>query len=198
MPDSVLRFDRLDKLPAGELGLTMTRLSLLLRQPHRLPAQACQPLRNKVQVRLLERSGQNRRHRIFSAGGWNRGVSERDSVGGLQPAWQWLAPSTSPLQRVFHPTRPPAKTRAYQHNLFAEYHARHTGRSKQRRGMQCRAWHTTPDVDHSCDKMSPTHGHCGDGHGDGDGHGNGRWSWWRRWSRQREWQTITEMAAAWG
>jgi len=29
MPDSVLRFDRLDKMPAGELGLTMTRLSLL-------------------------------------------------------------------------------------------------------------------------------------------------------------------------
>ena len=29
MPDSILRFDRLDKMPAGELGLTMTRVSLL-------------------------------------------------------------------------------------------------------------------------------------------------------------------------
>jgi len=29
MPNSVLRLDRLDKMPAGELGVTMTRLSLL-------------------------------------------------------------------------------------------------------------------------------------------------------------------------
>jgi hypothetical protein len=29
MPDSILRFDRLDKMPAGEVGLTMTRVSLL-------------------------------------------------------------------------------------------------------------------------------------------------------------------------
>ena len=167
MPDSVLRFDRLDKLPAGELGLTMTRLSLLsgslIGSQHKLASPSEFEVRLPNGVAKIVGTEYSVR-----ADGTVACLSGTVSVaynppGNGSPINVSVAAgfSSDPATGKSAPT-----STAYFQNITPDIQA------VRNNDAACNVGRTTPNIDHSCDKMSPTHG-CGDGDGHGDGHGNG-------------------------
>jgi hypothetical protein len=168
MPDSVLRFDRLDKMPAGELGLTMTRLSLLsgtlIGSQHKLarPSEFEVRLPNGV-AKIVGTEYSVRADGTVACLSGTVSVAYNPPGNGSPVSVSVAAGfSSDPATCKTVPT-----STAYLQNITPDIQAVRNNDEAFNDGRK------TVVVDHCCEKMSPTHGQHGGGCGNGDGHGNG-------------------------
>jgi hypothetical protein len=169
MPDSVLRFDRLDKMPAGELGLTMTRLSLLsgalIGSQHKLvrPSEFEVQLPNGV-AKIVGTEYSVKADGTVACLSGTVSVAYKPSGSDLPVSVSVAAGfSSDPATGKTMPT-----STDYLQNITPHIEA------VRNNDAACNVGQPTPNPDHTCDHVSPTHDHGhGNGNGNGDGHGNG-------------------------
>ena len=168
MPDSVLRLDRLDKLPAGELGLTMTRLSLLsgslIGSQHKLvrPSEFEVLLPNGVAKIVGTEYSVRADGTVSCLSGVVAVAYHPPGDGSPIQVSVGAGFSSDPATGKTVPT-----SADYLQNITADLKAVRTA------DAQCNTGQPAPNPDHTCDNVSPTHGHGHDRDHDHDGHGNG-------------------------
>jgi hypothetical protein len=172
MPDSVLRFDCLDKMAAGEVGVTMTKLSLLsgtlIGSQHKL----IHP--SEFEVRLPNGLAKivGTEYSIVADG---TVACLRGTVSVLyNPSGNGSSVSVSvPAGFSSNPAtgKTAATSMAYLQNIGPDLQVVRNNDVAFNAGQLTAVMH-----DSSCDKISPTHGDDGDGHDRGNGHyyGDGR------------------------
>ncbi len=169
MPESVLRFDRLDKLPAGELGLTMTRLSLLsgtlIGSQHKLvrPSEFEVLLPNGVAKIVGTEYSVSADGTVACMSG-TVSVAYKPSGDGLPLSVSVAAGfSSDPATGKTVPT-----STDYLKNITADIQAVHNN------DAACNAGQPTSIPDNTRSYISPTHGHDqGQGNGNDDGKNDG-------------------------